>query len=196
MALWQIGKSWYDDFQHKRKRYRGSFGNVTKTSAEHLYAQVRAWAIEGKAQDCLRYDPASNTYAREWIEHYRATHRPGISRSAENHINLFNTALGSLGLSQTTTQDVQSFQTEQLNRGQSPASVKRYPAVLHKLFADAKVTPNPVQGVDRQRLRNARTRFLTEEEARVLDHCWESLHHVVVAALHTGSRHIELTRLT
>jgi integrase len=196
MALWQIGKSWYYDFQHKRKRYRGSFGNVTKTTAKHLYAQVRAQAIEGKAQKRLQYDPPFKVYAREWLEHYRATHRPGTSRSAENHIKLFNTAFGSLGLSQITMQEVRSFQTEQINRGQSPATVNRYLAVLHKLFADAKVTPNPVQGVDRQRVRNARTHFLTEEEARLLDHCWESLHHVVVAALHTACRLSELTRLT
>lgn len=34
MSLYQRGKNWYDDFQHRGARYTGCIGQVSKTGGE------------------------------------------------------------------------------------------------------------------------------------------------------------------
>jgi hypothetical protein len=55
----------------------------------------------------------------------------------------------------------------------------------------------PVAEVGLLKVRNARTRFMTdEEENQLMSTCWPRLRPIVIAALHTGLRREELATLT
>jgi integrase len=83
----------------------------------------------------------------------------------------------------------------------APASVNRDLIVLSQMFSTAilwrQATVNPVDEVELLRVRNARTRFLSdEEEERLLRECGNGLKPVVLFAVHTGMRRSEITKLT
>jgi site-specific recombinase XerD len=202
MALWQRGRSWYYDFQYRGKRYVACLGPVAKTTAKYLYAKARTDAAEGKLQKATyEPDPLFSVVAAEFLAHYQATRRPSTARSAGSHIKLYNKAWGDKRLAQVTVQDIKAWQAEQVRAGKAPASINRYIILLGQLFgwalARGQVKSNPAAQVGLLRVRNTRTRFLSdEEEARLLGACWPSLRRVVIAALHTGFRRSELAKLT
>ncbi len=201
MALWQRGRSWYYDFWHHGKRYVGCLGPVSKPIAKTQYAKIRVDVAEGKEPPTRKPAGLFQEFAREFLEHYRATRRANSTRSCVSHVKIFNRYFGGKRLSDITVQDVQAFQADQVRQGKAPASVNRYVGILSQMFALAiqwgQMTHNPVEAVVNLRVRNARTRFLSnDEEDILLKACGPAIRPVVITALHTGLRRTELAMLT
>ncbi len=140
-------------------------------------------------------------FAAEFLEHYRATRREASTKSCISHIKLYNRYFGGKRLAAITLQDVQAFQADQMRQGKAPASVNRYVGLLSQMFSLAiqwgQPTQNPVDAVASLKVRNARTRFLSDEEEEILlKACGRAIKPVVIAALHTGLRRTELATLT
>jgi integrase len=104
-------------------------------------------------------------------------------------------------MSDITPMDIQEWQTSQVKKGKKPSTVNRYIVVLSELFNWAqlkgKATSNPVAEIGLLKVRNARTRFLSEEEEiELLAACGANIRSVVICGLHTGFRREELAQLT
>jgi integrase len=203
MSRYQRGKSWCCDFRRKGKRYVAYLGPVSKVTAKHMYAKAKVDAVEGKLT--LRSkkppDPLFCEVAADFLEDYQATRRLNSAKSAKSHIAVYLKAFGSKRMFDITVKDIQGWQTAQMRQGKKPATVNRYKVVLSELFAWAvqqgKATSNPVAEIGLLKVRNARTRFLSEEEEGILlEACGAKLQAVVLAALHTGFRREELAKLT
>jgi integrase len=139
-------------------------------------------------------------FALEFLEHYRQTHRLSSARSCQSHIKHFILAFGKQRLCEILPKDIEQFKAKQLSDGRAPASVNRYLIILSQMFTRAmsiaQATTNPVAEVELLRVRNARTRFLSEEEEeRLLRDCATPLRGVVLFAIHTGMRRSEITKL-
>ncbi|HSF32823.1 MAG TPA: hypothetical protein VLK82_20425 [Candidatus Tectomicrobia bacterium] len=103
---------------------------------------------------------------------YQATHRS--ARSAGSHITIFVVVWGQRPMPSISRDGIMQFPRTQLAQGKAPFTVYRYPAILSRIFLDAGVA-NPVKGITRSRVRNARTRFLSaDEESRLLKACGSS----------------------
>ena len=119
------------------------------------------------------------------------------SKRCVSHVRIFNRYFGEKRLTDITVHDVQAFQADQVRQGKAPASVNRYVGILSQMFALAiqwgQMHQNPVKAVACLRVRNARTRFLSDEEEDILlKACGPAIKPVVIAALHTGLRRTEL----
>jgi integrase len=201
VALWQRGRSYYYDFWYHGKRYVGCLSQVSKPIAKAQYARIRLDVVEGK--DPLVRQPTYlfREFVLEFLEHYRATRRETSTKSCISHTRIFNQYFGGKRLSDITVQDVQTFQADQVRQGKAPATLNRYVVVLSQIFSLAiqwgRLTRNPVDAVVALRVRNARTRFLSdEEEDMLLKACGSAIKLVVITALHTGLRRTELATLT
>ena len=201
MALWQRGRSYYYDFRYRGKRYVGCLGPVSRPIAKAQYAKIRVDAAEGKGP--LVRQPVSlfGEFAAGFLEHYRATRRETSTKSCISHIKLYNRYFGGKRLAAITLQDVQAFQADQMRQGKAPASVNRYVGLLSQMFSLAiqwdRRTQNPGDAVASLKVRNARTRFLSDEEEEILlKACGRAIKPVVITALHTGLRRTELATLT
>jgi integrase len=137
----------------------------------------------------------------EFLEHYRATRRPTSVKTCTSHVKIINQYFGGKRPTDITVQDIQAFQADQSRRGKAPASVNRYAGILSQMFALAvqwgQVGHNPVEEVAPLRVRNARTRFLSDEDEDMLvKACGPAIKAVIIAAIHPGLRRTELATLT
>jgi integrase len=168
-----------------------------------LYAKAKIDAVEGKLATKAEkpIDPLFREVAADFVEDYQATRRLNSAKSARSHVSLYLKAFGAKRMSDITVKDIQEWQTAQVKQGKKPATVNRYLVVLSELFAWAvqqgRTASNPAAEIGLLKVRNARTRFLSdEEEVILLEACGANLRAVVIAALHTGFRREELARLT
>jgi integrase len=201
VALWQRGRSWYYDFWYRGKRHAGCLGPVSKPIAKAQYARIRVDVAEGKDPPVRQPAGIFQEFAVEFLKHYRATRRPSSTLSCVSHVRIFSRYFGGKRLTDITVQDVQTFQADQVRQGKAPASVNRYVGILSQLFALAiqwnQLSHNPVEAVVPLKVRNARTRFLSDEEEDILlKACGETIKPVVITAIHTGLRRTKLATLT
>jgi integrase len=179
----------------------GCLGPVSKPIAKVQYARIRVDVAEGKAPAPRQTTGVFQEFAVEFLEHYRATRRPNSFRTCTSHVKIFNRCFSEKRLIDITVQDVQAFQADQVRKGKAPASVNRYVGILRQMFGLAiqwgHMSYNPVEAVACLRVRNERTRFLSDEEEDILlKACGPAIRPVVITALHTGLRRTELATLT
>jgi integrase len=201
VALWQRGRSWYYDFWYRGRRHVGCLGPVSRPIAKTQYARIRLDVAEGREVATRQAIELFREFSEEFLKHYQATRRPNSYRTCTSHVKIFNRYFGGKRLTDLTVQDIQAFQTDQVSQGKAPASINRYVGILSQMFALAiqwrQMNYNPVEAVASVRVRNTRTRFLSDEEEDILlKACGPAIKPVVITALHTGLRRTELATLT
>ena len=84
MSLYQRGKSWYFDFQHRGERYTGCIGPVSKTVAKEILAKKKAEAVEGRYESPAKnQSPLFEEMANEYLRCYRVNRAPKSVRRHE-----------------------------------------------------------------------------------------------------------------
>jgi integrase len=193
-----------------RVRLRG-MRPVTRTFDTLTLA--RRWGISTEhawltTQDLPRHEAARHTLA-DLLIRYRSQVLPrlasGTSRNRVIHLTWWRTELGYLRLGDMTSARLVECR-ELLAMRRSPSTVNQYLSTLTHAFSVAVrewgwLDDNPMRRVQKLRLPAPRTRYLADDEReRLLVACQQSsnpvLHMVVMLALATGARKMELLTLT
>jgi integrase len=201
MSLYQRGKSWYYDFQYRGGRYTGCIGPASRTVAKEILAKKKAEAVEGRYElPSKKSSPRLDEFAMEYFAYYQANRKPRSLQRHQTSYRALQSTFGHQRLSDISPLAVERYKRHRKEEGVSGVTVNRELAFLKHLFGKAmewgKVNENPVKKVRLYREDNARTRFLTDEEASLLACCGPQLKPLVVTALNTGFRASELLSLT
>ena len=190
-------------------RLRGHSRSATFPSL----AQARRWAARTEhalyEQHHFPTAEAARRTLGELLERYGAEvlpgKRPHTQATQAHHLAWWTQQLGHLHLDQLTPERLTAAR-ERLRPGHQAGTVNQYLATLSHALTTAVVEwdwleASPLRRVRRLREPRGRVRYLTEEErTRLLQACQASrnraLYLLVVLALATGARKMELLRLT
>jgi integrase len=188
-------------------------GHPAHTASFTRLTDARRWAVHTEADlRAERYFPGTAARRRtvaELIDRYERTvlpHKaPGSISVQRPQLRWWKDRIGHLRLSDVTPAVI-AEQRDDLTQRFKPGSVRGYIAALSHAFTTAIrewqwMGANPISNIRRPRNSQARVRFLADEErVRLLDACKTSrnpyLYTVVVLALSTGARKMELLSLT
>jgi len=180
--------------------YESSCSNRFK-DAERLLIQRRQEIKEGK-QPQLRtvLDHRFKDLALEYLSWAR---RQKSFLSKQRFISLFSQTHGNMLLKKFNTRFLEQFQTQNLEKGNKPATVNRYIATIKHMFTKADewemVSKDVLERVRKVKLlpeHNWRLRFLSVEECQsLIDACDSHLRPIVIVALNTGMRKGEILSL-
>ena len=192
--------TWAYDFVLKGRRYRGSFGKMTTTTAKALYARARQQAMEGHWQiETIPHSPTLEAFIPEFLAWYQ-------SHSAEASVQRYRyaalpilEALGRLRLSEITDPVVDRYMQARRQAGRAAVTVNREVGFLrHVLTMGVRWKRLGRLAVSSQRrLRElGRERILSDaEEVRLLRESREPLRGLIQVGLDTGFRESELVAL-
>ena len=176
---------------------------------------AKQWAIQTETEIrtgmTIRKNSASKHTVREMLERYRdnvLTDKANGGKDHKTHIAWWIDELGHYALSEVTTdlvtRSIDKFKKSKTRLGKppAPATVLRYMMALSHAFTVARKQWNwcessPVENVQRPKVSNERTRYLTDAEREsLLNACKNSsnpdLYLVVVLAISTGMRKGEI----
>lgn len=204
------GKTYYlryfDEAGRQRQHKIATFSDVP-------FEQARKAAKRLRSEVVLGGDPAAKkeqklavpTYASLAVQHI--AHAKTYQKRPENTEAMINRHLlptwGKRRLDEITQQDVAKFLAAKRDDGLAPATVEKIRVMLSRSFELAARwnlpggERNPVKGLPRQKYSNARSRYLSAEEATRLMKAVENsvnpqLKHIVGLLLLTGARVSEL----
>jgi integrase len=190
-------------------RVRGVYRSATLPSL----VQARKWAArqEHALYEAYHFQPPESTQhtLRELLERYAAEvlprKAPGTQAHQRRHLAWWTAQLGHLRLHQVTPARLTACRTR-LASGLAPGTVNLYLATLSHAYTVALhewgwVEASPLRRVGRLREPRGRVRCLMDDErVRLLAACAQShqplLLPVVIVALSTGARKMEILRLT
>lgn len=196
---------------YKAKVRRDGHPTVCKTFKTRSLAERWARKLETgiDADDSgLTHEAQKHTLA-EAIGQYRAdilpTLRPETARKYAQHLDLWDSQLGHLRLSEIEPRKIAPVRDTLIGAGKAPATVNRYLATLAAvLTACVKrwhwLAVSPMRQVQKPSEHNGGTRFLSEPELqRLLAACRESaspdLYLAVLLSISTGARQGEILGL-
>ncbi len=129
MAIYQRGKSWYYDFVHKRQRYMGSFGNVSRSVAKEELARKKAEVLgqklnPTKARKGVRFE----VFAVDYLEWSKANKKPrSYERDITSLVALRPLFTGKM-LSDISPWLIEKYKKERKDKGRSNQTVTLDPA--------------------------------------------------------------------
>lgn len=176
---------------------------------------AKQWAIQTETEIrtgmTIRKSTASKHTVREMLERYRdnvLVDKANGGKDHKTHIAWWIDELGHYALSEVTTDlvtrsmDKLKKSKTRLGKSPAPATVLRYLMALSHAFNVARKQWNwcessPVENVQRPKVKNERTRYLTDAEREALLHACKSspnsdLYLVVLLAISTGMRKGEI----
>lgn len=216
MGLYKRDTVWWMTFSFKGNQVRRSAETTDRKLAEKIYAKVLTQVTEGKWFDKpLHEDKTLSDLFERYINEYTVMNKAERTIRqdrgfAKNMLEFFGDAL----LSEITPNRISSYKAHLRAKGLSAATINMQRGVLSHVFKKAVrewewVKENPVEKVSRERIRNARDRWLTIEEANKLlnacviyatgrgnikvPHYW--LQEIVFFDLNTGMRMDEVLSL-
>ena len=176
---------------------------------------AKQWAIQTETEIrtgmTIRKSTASKHTVREMLERYRDNvliDKANGGKDHKTHIAWWIDELGHYALSEVTTDlvtrsmDKLKKSKTRLGKSPAPATVLRYLMALSHAFNVARKQWNwcessPVENVQRPKVKNERTRYLTDSEREALLHACKNspntdLYLVVLLAISTGMRKGEI----
>jgi len=216
MALYKRGPVWWMRLTYQGRQIRRSTEVASKKLAEKIHAKVVTQIAEGKWFERLECEDKTlgdllDRYINEYSVHNKAPHTVqgdiGIAREIKEFF-------GDIPLKDVTPRHIAEYKTFCRDKGLSPSSINHRRGLLCHAFKLGIrewewVRENPVDRVRREKVNNARDRWLTvEEQNRLLDNCviyvtglknvkepryW--LQEIVLFALNTGMRQDEILSL-
>jgi integrase/recombinase XerD len=168
-TVYKRGSTWWVRFQWNGQEVRRSARTASKSEARDFLAHLQA--------ECRRLDRGGRprTSFRDAVEAYIEEHFPTLGAetilSYQQSLRILIDEFGDLFLDDLTRARIAKFEAAQLRRV-SPSKVKHYRAALSGVFNVAvrhdRIDVNPCRSLDPIRIDNARFRFLTPKEWRVL----------------------------
>lgn len=189
--------AWYFDFMYDGIRYRG-VGGTTKTQALRAMEKRRTDVLNGEfCIDIPVNNPRIEIFAITYLErrrHLRSQKRDDLS---------VRTLLGffkGFKLQSISPSDIEDYIGKRLATGKTNGTINRELACLKRMFNLAikwsAARKNPVNNVDFLEEPPGRTRFLSIDEARRLIDCAaDHLKSILITALNTGMRRMEILTL-
>lgn len=175
--------------------------------------QIRKKALRLRSEAVLGSDPAAKKAEKRSVPTYadladqHLDYARSYQRSSANVERIMRLHLkprwGKLRLDEITQPAIARWLAEKAEEGLAPATVEKVRVTLNRSFELALrwnlpgVTRNPVKGIPRKPINNARDRYVSAAEAkRLLAACEASLNpqlkHIVPLLLYTGARVSEL----
>jgi len=203
---------WFYDFRVNRRRYRSTTETANKQQAKAFEATEKTRMLQGKHGIRRQPDLTFAELAKIYIRDYAEQNKRSVGRDREI-VKVLNRAFGGLLIHEITGHRVEQFKRDRLAgkwRGHrhtgvpksiQPGTVNRECDTLRSIFSKAiewkKLHEHPMAAVKRLKLKNVKTRILTEaEQLALLAACPAKLGRLVRLALITGARIGELLALT
>jgi len=203
--MYKRGKSWHSDFVLRNKRYRKSWGPISKTVAKEKEEKFRTEILEGKhAQKAKRI--LFETFSEKYIENAKLNKKPSSARRNESSINMLMPHFEGELISLIHPFKVEQYKKIRKDNGANPATINRDIATLRNMMNKAVewgyLSQNPLAGVKQLKESKEKMWVLTpEEEDELLAECDKRpqrkkyLKDLVLFALHTGMRQDEIFKL-
>jgi len=201
-GLYKRGEVWWIDMLFRDRRIRKSLNTRNKKLAERIYHKIKTEVIEGQWFEATA---KSKKTFRDLMKHYLTEQSPRKSklshirdRSASRHLLDF---FGDMTLTNISKRLVREYKAKRRLDEAAPATINKELGLLKHAFNLAVkewewLNTNPIASVSLEPVYNARDRWLTWEEERVLlEICPDWLREIVVFALNTGLRLGEIVNL-
>lgn len=190
-SIYIRGNLWTIDFTINGRRVREGI-STNRRLAEMVLAKRMSEAVEGRYfnkrnQGRMPFTQFADKYLNEVVPLMKSI------RSETIRVNRWKRQFGTRPLGQITRSEIEAFQRETRLRCK-PATVNRELCrlrhMLNKAIEWELLEDSPMKGLKFLRENNARQRYLTLEEARLLLNCCYARHlkATVTVALHTGMR--------
>ncbi len=179
MGLYKRGQVWWMRLSYKGKQMMKSTEVKDRKLAEKIYAKVLTQIVEGKWFD---KPTGEDKTLKELFDKYISEY--SVLNKAENtirHDKGFAKSMleffGDVPLTEVTSSRISAYKAHLREKGLSACSINHQRGFLSHAFKKAIrewewVKENPAEKVSREKVRNARDRWLTlEEEKRLLDEC-------------------------
>ena len=201
MSIYLRENSYYYDFWFLGARYRKSVGPVSRADAEWAELQRREQLATEQLHGPLQPPYTWGMMCSDFLRCSDSNCRRNTQRSRENAIKNLAPSFGHLLPEQLTSDHIEAYKAQELQRGLQKASINvalRALRQMVKMAYEARHLHTPP--IRRWRLftkaDNPRTRILTmEEEARLLLAAPPDLHAKIILALNTGMRSAEVCAL-
>jgi excisionase family DNA binding protein len=192
---------WYIYYRFEGRRIRKAVkGALSRADALKVLQVEVADAFRGKHGFKKQEKKLSFAeFASEYLESYAKPNKKSW-RDDLCCVEILNGYFGNIFLDEITPQEVERLKADRLKKGNSPARVNRYLALLKKMFNLAidwgYAKENPIRKIKFFPEDNLKERILSpQEECRLLECSAEHLRPIVIAALHTGMRRAEILNL-
>ncbi len=184
----------------------GAVGEVTKTFATNLLAKRKRQLAMGKHDEINIKIPTLTEFRDEYIFYIKETLKNRSWKRSELSLKHLINFFGSKKINSITSKDIIDYQSSRLrdkvnNKQIKPATINRELACLRHCINVAKQKnrfygDNPVSKVKFLQELNEKDRILTiEEENKLLEKCPNHLRLIVLTALYTGMRKMEILTL-
>lgn len=179
----------------------GKVGVITKTMAQKMLHERLRQVAMGLSDEITNRIPTLAEYKDEYIRYKREVKKNRSCDRDELSLKHLIRILGDVKLNTITSKDIKSYQFKRINEGVANATINRELSCLKNLFNEAKrdrkfFGDNPVSLVKQLDENNEKDRILShEEELLLLNECNDHLTPIVITALNTGMRKMEILSL-
>lgn len=206
------GRTFHFRYSDKHQRQRqikiGGFPDITcdqaRKRAQKLRSEVTLGGDPAGKKEELKAVPTFASLAKQHLDNAKTYQKSYDSTKMIMRLHV-EPRWGKLRLTEIKSQDVSKWLREKAEEGYAPATVEKMRAVFSRAFTLGKrwgipgSENNPVQGIERPKFDNRRSRYLSEDEAKRLFEALDKslnpqLKHIVSLLLLTGARISELLR--
>lgn len=196
MGIFQKNGQYFIDYYYQGKRVREKAG-TNKRDAENRLAIRKAEILQGRYHIKQRSKMTFAEFSEIYMEYAKANKRSWL----RDHTSLTHLVpeFGTKKLDEITSRSIEEYKIKRLEKVK-PATVNRELVLLKHQFNLAiswgNAATNPMKGVRLLREANIQERILTKDEiARLLSVCSDYFRPIVLTALHTGMRKMEILTL-
>ncbi|MBO1225043.1 MAG: site-specific integrase [Candidatus Scalindua sediminis] len=193
---------WWTCIRHNGRKIQKSLETSDRKLAQAIEAKIRTEIVEGTYFEKL---VGRNKSFRDMMDKFMKEHAPkksiSMQRSYSASLKHLIPPFGDLNLSSISRKKISRYKVLRTDEGAKPATINRELAMFSKAFNLAVdewewLKNKPFSKIPKEKEGNERTRWLTEDEERILlENCPKWLREIVVFALNTGLRQDELLSL-
>jgi len=199
MGLFKRRRVWWMDVFYNGRRYRRSTHSSNRKLAQAAYDQVQREILRDEMPGIIFDDVTVDELAEDFLRDYRVKARRSLEK-AERNVGYLKAAFGGMQARQITTEMVNHYIDQKLDKGLAPATINRQLAALKHMFHLAlRCTPPKVYRVPyipMLKEDNIREGFFEHVEyLRLRDVLPGYLKPVITFAYHTGWRKSEILNL-